>query len=1066
MNRLKIHILFLLACISAGATTPVGYIIENNAQGFSFFRGAAQSSISDTTHIITGAKRSAFVDIEALEDTISPGENISFRIILKNDGNVDLRDVHIWDVMDPEPDGYTPIDTVLDTLRLSDVDTFFINHELGYDIPYGTYIYDKVYVEIDIPEVSLFRADPMKPSRAQELFLVSDYDSVFVDYEDSIGIEKFSEADTVLSINNMVFTIVVHNMGNRELEDVTVIDSLPAGFLPTGTDGGDFLFVDTTVTALDYIRWQGDIPFGGLDSLRVIGRFDTTSCDRWHTNRAYLEYGDFALNAEDSTHVLCLPLAKLDIERMDSACVMGEEVTYRIRITSLSEDTLYNLTLDNYLPVHSSYVSGGDSYDPLEKRVIWDIETLLPGVTEAYFATARINDDIPLGSYVLESCANLYWNFQDDAYKIDDKCVQCSITIPFLHIEKECYQREAAVGDILLYKIEIFNHSETSSIPSLLVYDDMPMGIEAIKGSVYLDGQQYTNWRKDDGTTIFGIQNLDVNSTATIIYQAIVGQMALEGDGINRAFAVASSPSGMSERSNEAACLVRIKPSELENGEMMIGKVFIDDDKNGYQNFGESGAPDVVIYTQDGLKIHTDPHGRFSIPKIKPGKHILRIDQTTLPPNTQPAVTTARNMLDPYSQLIDVPNSGIARASFALRRSGMWVTKEAFSASEIKVDMAADSDPILFKSVSAGIDTVLESIFFDSGSDILDENERFKLERLIKLASHFYGVELILSGHADREPVLENNRKGIANNFDMSERRIAQVREFLVQKGVDPVNISRRNHGDRFAKGLNSLQKQKDRRVDIIALLNKTAVPVAPLPMIDVTTDLNMENDEQISEILVQYELYGLTYIPGSGRYGDTRLVNPRSFDNPAWILEEPPALEPFTISVIPDSIGFFVVGPYVRLNGEVVFRDGQRADFTVAKQLQPAAADRGVQLFFADSLELPTYRAVLPHRYTNKVEYGKELLPGQVITIKIRAAATESGGMISVLDDIPDGLKYINHSARSNGREIKPMLKRGRLLWQLEIPAGHSYVDMYYKCEVTQPLALPDLSRTVEVKE
>lgn len=69
----------------------------------------------------------------------------------------------------------------------------------------------------------------------------------------------------------------------------------------------------------------------------------------------------------------------------------------------------------------------------------------------------------------------------------------------------------------------------------------------------------------------------------------------------------------------------------------VIGKVFDDKNRNGYQDEGEPGLPGVRLATVKGLLVTTDPHGRFSIacadiPDQDIGSNfIVKLDTRTLP---------------------------------------------------------------------------------------------------------------------------------------------------------------------------------------------------------------------------------------------------------------------------------------------------------------------------------------------------------------------------------------------------------------------------------------------------
>jgi uncharacterized repeat protein (TIGR01451 family) len=69
----------------------------------------------------------------------------------------------------------------------------------------------------------------------------------------------------------------------------------------------------------------------------------------------------------------------------------------------------------------------------------------------------------------------------------------------------------------------------------------------------------------------------------------------------------------------------------------VIGKVFDDKDRNGYQDDGEPGLPGVRLATVNGLLITTDKHGRFHVPCADipdqdiGSNFVMKLDTRTLP---------------------------------------------------------------------------------------------------------------------------------------------------------------------------------------------------------------------------------------------------------------------------------------------------------------------------------------------------------------------------------------------------------------------------------------------------
>ncbi len=67
----------------------------------------------------------------------------------------------------------------------------------------------------------------------------------------------------------------------------------------------------------------------------------------------------------------------------------------------------------------------------------------------------------------------------------------------------------------------------------------------------------------------------------------------------------------------------------------IIGKVFDDRNQNGVQDKGEIGISNVRIATEEGIVVLTDRDGKYHIPAVQPGRHLVKIDGHSLPKGTQ-----------------------------------------------------------------------------------------------------------------------------------------------------------------------------------------------------------------------------------------------------------------------------------------------------------------------------------------------------------------------------------------------------------------------------------------------
>jgi hypothetical protein len=115
----------------------------------------------------------------------------------------------------------------------------------------------------------------------------------------------------------------------------------------------------------------------------------------------------------------------------------------------------------------------------------------------------------------------------------------------------------------------------------------------------------------------------------------VVGSGVAEGEYENRAF-VMSRITG-EQVSALATATVRVVPDATFDCTDVIGKVFDDVNRDGYQDEGEKGLGGVRVVSARGLLAKTDQHGRFhitcaAIPNPDRGSNfILKVDDRTLP---------------------------------------------------------------------------------------------------------------------------------------------------------------------------------------------------------------------------------------------------------------------------------------------------------------------------------------------------------------------------------------------------------------------------------------------------
>lgn len=235
-----------------------------------------------------------------------------------------------------------------------------------------------------------------------------------------------------------------------------------------------------------------------------------------------------------------------------------------------------------------------------------------------------------------------------------------------MRIEKRANKTNAAVGEIVTYEVTVTNLG-SGVIGNAELVDRPPATFRYLPGSFTIDGQPAADPTiLDDRTLRWSLGALTGNAEIEVTYKMMIGVDTRDGIYENEAHAEGFQQ-GELLVSNTSRVGVLVTPGIFTRNGIIVGKVFIDLNENRIQDENEPGQGEVTIYLEDGTYVITDARGKFSLANIRPGQHVLRIDQTTLPPDVEPVATSARHLDRANSQFIELSASGLAKANFVLR---------------------------------------------------------------------------------------------------------------------------------------------------------------------------------------------------------------------------------------------------------------------------------------------------------------------------------------------------------------------------------------------------------------
>ena len=322
---------------------------------------------------------------------------------------------------------------------------------------------------------------------------------------------------------------------------------------------------------------------------------------------------------------------KFDINFSDPACPSG--LNYLIEVTA--PDTSFVPGVSELIPPTSDLTT-----------LPFDVPACSGSTTDAVLATvqtceAQPSEFAPTVSVQARSAATNYHLFLrlssaqvpgtsqlfNNHVPLDPRlggAVAITKTTPMLNVTR---------GQLVPYIITISN-TFGIDLQNVNIIDRFPAGFRYIEGSARFDDQPLE-------PTLIGREltwsdfTLTVDGRHTIKLLLAAGAGITEGEFVNRAQAMNSILG--SAISEEASATVRIIPDPTFDCTDVMGKVFNDANRNGYQDNDEEGLPSVRLVTAQGLVAKTDAYGRYhitcaTVPNENRGSNfVLKLDDRTLP---------------------------------------------------------------------------------------------------------------------------------------------------------------------------------------------------------------------------------------------------------------------------------------------------------------------------------------------------------------------------------------------------------------------------------------------------
>lgn len=204
-----------------------------------------------------------------------------------------------------------------------------------------------------------------------------------------------------------------------------------------------------------------------------------------------------------------------------------------------------------------------------------------------------------------------------------------------LEISKSADRPNAEIGDAIAYRIEVRNPTATP-VRDVLVRDRLPVSFHYATGTGRLSvgtamDQPIEPEIAGGGEIVFRVGEIGAGATARLLYRVRVGANAREGEQENIAVGSGLFPNGESIQTAAGRASVVVGRGAFSTRQIIVGRVFIDQNGNGKFDDGDEPVPGARLFLQSGQSVITDSQGLYNLPSLGDGSHVLSVDPITIP---------------------------------------------------------------------------------------------------------------------------------------------------------------------------------------------------------------------------------------------------------------------------------------------------------------------------------------------------------------------------------------------------------------------------------------------------
>ena len=573
-------------------------------------------------------------ETHAFSSPTQVGEVITYSFLVTNTGNLTLTNVIVEDpLVGLVPDMPFTIATLLpgDANAVTLTATYKVTQA---DIEKGEVV-NQATVTGDYVDPADKTKKPVTPDVSEE---------IKVPLEQKPGIAVVKEANSKLTEpaeagQEIEYTFTVHNTGNMVLNNVVLNDPL-AGITPNSFTIGTMQPGEQQVFTATYAITEADI-----DAEKVVNQATVKGTYGDPTTPKDIEdpSGPTVDTDEPTIVPVMPPLPELTIKKSgywndangNGYPEVGETIEYSFEVKNVGNALLNNVTVQDEGPLFAGQ-RGTNKLSAITPTSV----TLKPNDHQTFTATYVLSQaDIDAAAGIPDMVTNTAfakgeqrngkpYESEEDPAKVNLPATEPSLVT----ITKQALLHQVRRGDRVPYIIKVENTS-SSNVGLLNIIDTMPSGFRYVEGTATVNGEK-TEPQISGRRLSFDRQPMGANSTIEIRLELLVLSSAGPGKHIN--IATVTDKDGKPVAPDAQAIVEIMSEPVFDCGEI-IGTVFDDKNRNGYQDEGEKGLAGVRVATVKGWLITTDEYGRFHVPcAAMPDQRIgsnfiMKLDTRTLP---------------------------------------------------------------------------------------------------------------------------------------------------------------------------------------------------------------------------------------------------------------------------------------------------------------------------------------------------------------------------------------------------------------------------------------------------